>query len=64
MPEKIDGDFKELKRYGTLQRFVPLLVFIKNGCFKDDVAKQEVIVGTLCLSGSKIDIFSLRQILK
>ena len=34
-----DGVAQDLKKYGTLQKFVPLVVFIKNGYFKNDVAK-------------------------
>jgi len=64
MPETIEGAVQELRKYGTLQKFVPLVVCMKNGCFKDDVAKQEVIVETLCLSGTSIDIFSLKYLLK
>ena len=65
MPQgKMEGDVRQLKKYATLKRFVPLIVFVQNGCFKEEFAKQEVIVETLCLSATSIDIFSLKHILK
>jgi hypothetical protein len=63
MPVKVEGALQELRQYGSLQKFVPLIVCMKNGCFKGDVTKQEVIIETLCLSGSAIDIFSLKHLL-
>ena len=33
------GTVKELKKYGTLSKFVPLIVFIKGGYFRNEVNK-------------------------